>query len=94
MPKYRTMKKSVLSAVNAEQVVPIIPSPVFRTQTVHVRVIQGGFMDDENHWHDAPRRIKDALRINGIWYWACHVRNPHSGDMILRKSLLFSMPTP
>jgi hypothetical protein len=92
MPKYRVMKKQTLTEVNAEQVVPITPAPSFRTQTVHVRVVQGGFMDDKHQWHEAPRRIKDAVRINGVWYWACHIRNPHSGDMILRRKMLFATP--
>jgi hypothetical protein len=72
----------------AEQVVPIKPTPVFRSNTSHIRVVQGGFMDDCQLWHPAPKRIKEAIRVNGTWYWAIHIRD-RKGKMILSKALLF-----
>ena len=78
----------VLRMVHAEQVLPIVPVPVFRTNTSHVRIVQGGFMDDENRWHSAPKRIKEAVRLGGRWYWAFQIRDTH-GKLILSKELLF-----
>lgn len=88
MPKYRVYKQTSIDMLSAEQVVPIKPTPVFRSNTSHVRVIQGGFMDDRQQWYAAPKRIKEAFRINGMWYWAIHIRD-RKGRMILSKSLLF-----
>lgn len=88
MPFYRVYKRPVMTMVAAEQVVPILPEPFFRSHTSHMRVVQGGFMDDGQHWHQAPKRIKEAVRINGIWYWAFRLRD-RRGQLLLSKDLMF-----
>lgn len=88
MSRYKTVEPKIMMMVDAEKVVPILPVPTFRSHTVHVRVIQGGFMDDSNRWYQAPKRIKEAVRINGIWYWAFRIRDNH-GKMLISKDLLF-----
>lgn len=85
---YRVYKRPVMDQVAAEQVVPIQPSPVFRSNTSSVHVVQGGFMDDQHCWHEAPKGIKEAVRLGGTWYWAKKIRD-RSGKIILSKSLLF-----
>ncbi len=87
MPAIRVYKPKLLTEVTAEQVFPIQPSPYFRSHTTHVKVIQGGFMDDGQMWHKAPNKIKEAVKINGTWYWACKIRDK-KGNLILSKSLL------
>ena len=94
MRGFKSKKTNELTAIPAENVMPIQPAPTFTTRTVYIRIPQGGggFMDDENRWHKAPPRIIDAVRINGIWYWARYVRNYHgrnNGDILVAKSLLF-----
>lgn len=89
MPKYRVYKQQLLTQLSADQVFPITPPPVFSTHTSHIKIMQSGFMDDKNTWHQAPKNIKEAVRINGIWYWACGIRNRHSGKIMISKALLF-----
>ena len=89
MTQYRVLKKTYLTQVAAEQVLPIVPVPSFTTQTVQIRVVQGGFIDDFGMWHQAPKRVKDAVRIGGIWYWARQIRDKHSGEILLSKTILF-----
>jgi hypothetical protein len=90
MPQYRVFKPTTVDHLTAEQVVPIQPPPLFRSNTSHVRVVQGGFMDDQQRWHPAPKRIKEAIRVNGRWYWVCNIRD-RKGRMILSKALLYPM---
>ena len=89
MTQYRVMKKTYLTTVDAEQVMPIVPPPQFKTQTVQIRVVQGGFIDVFGMWHQAPRRVKDAVRLCGRWYWAKNIRDRHSGEILLSKTILF-----
>lgn len=88
MPKYRVYKPKELTMLPAEQIVPVHPKPVFRSNTSHVRVVQGGFMDDGRTWHEAPKRIKEAVRVHGNWYWVFSMRD-RKGKWLLSKSLLF-----
>lgn len=88
MPAYRVYKREMLTMVSAEQVAPIQPSPFFLSHTAHVKIIQGGFMDDQQQWHKAPNKVKEAVRINGIWYWAFRIRD-RKGKLILSKSLMY-----
>lgn len=85
--KYRVSEDRAITAVSAEQVIPIVPIPQFHRNTAHIRVVQGGFMDDADCWHQAPKKIKEAVRLNGIWYWACRIRDNH-GKMLISKDLL------
>lgn len=87
MPSKRVFKKVMLTMVDAEQVTPIQPVPFFRSHTSHMKVIQGGFMDDQQKWHPAPKKIKEAVRLNGTWYWAFRIRD-RKGKMILSKTLM------
>lgn len=88
MPQYRVYKAKCLTMLPAEQIVPVDPKPIFRSNTSHVRVVQGGFMDDTRQWHEAPKRIKEAVRVNGCWYWVFQMRD-RKGRWLLHKSLLF-----
>lgn len=76
-----------LDLIPAEKVLPIVPVPSFRTNTVHIKVIQGGFMDDQNRWHTAPKKTKEAVRINGWWYWVTGIRNKE-GNVVISKRLI------
>lgn len=88
MPQYRIYKRQEMTMIPAEKIVPIQPKPVFRSNTSHIKVVQGGFIDDEQCWHEAPKRIKEAIRVDGIWYWVFQVRD-RKGNWLLAKSLLF-----
>lgn len=88
MPQYRVYKAVEMTMLPVEQVVPITPKPMFRSNTSHVRVVQGGFMDDARMWHAAPKRVKEAVRVNGVWYWAFQIRD-RKGKLMLSKTLLF-----
>lgn len=88
MPQYKVYKEPKIDMLSAEQVVPIQPSPLFRENTSHIRVVQGGFMDDRSIWHSAPKRVKEAIRVNGVWYWAVNIRD-RKGRYILKKQLLW-----
>jgi hypothetical protein len=49
-------------------------------------------MDDLNIWHKAPKRsqqpFREAIRLDGIWYWAACIRDKNS-NVLIPNSLLF-----
>ena len=92
MPYYRVYKRQLMTTVAAEQVAPITPEPFFRSHTSHIRVVQGGFMDDKQCWHQAPKRIKEAVKLDGHWYWALQIRD-RRGNLMLSKELLSTVAT-
>lgn len=87
MPARRVFKRPVLTILSCDQVFPIKPEPNFLIHTTHVHVIQGGFMDDSNVWHQAPKKVKEAVKLNGVWYWAFKIRD-RKGKMMLSKSIM------
>lgn len=88
-PHTTLFESKIIYQLSAEQVIPVDPKPYFKGNTTHIKIVQGGFMDDKHVWHKAPKRIKEAFRIKGIWYWASHVRDNH-GKLLLSDSLLSS----
>jgi hypothetical protein len=77
---------------SANEIIPIIPPPIFKTHTVNVRISRGGFSDDMNVWHKAPKRntqpYREAIRLEGTWFWSSGVRDKNN-NILIPKTLLY-----